>query len=206
MISMFEGCHNLTDISVKDSRKESSVNMTLFFRNCEKLFEANMENAQEKAMTNIPALFKSDERSSVMDEMIPHKEPVADITLFFESNIRQIMVNEVNMDVVSGEYCGIIGLNIKNFDTKNVKFMSYMFKDCGSLTYLNLSNFDMSSVKKAASMLSGCNSLMMIDTPYNLQEDIFLPDSGRVSWHQPNGEWLSALPKQTDTSIRIRYF
>ena len=40
----------------------------------------------------------------------------------------------------------ITSLNLSNFNTINVKFMSDMFNGCSSLTSLNLSNFNTTKV------------------------------------------------------------
>ena len=40
------------------------------------------------------------------------------------------------------ECSSLISLNLSNFNTNNVKDMSYMFQLCSSLTSLNLSNFN----------------------------------------------------------------
>ena len=46
-------------------------------------------------------------------------------------------------------------LNLSNFNTNNVKDMSYMFYNCSSLTDLNLSNFNTNNVNNISSMFSG---------------------------------------------------
>ena len=40
----------------------------------------------------------------------------------------------------------LISLNLSNFNTNNVKDISYMFFGCSSLTSLNLSNFNTNNV------------------------------------------------------------
>ena len=41
----------------------------------------------------------------------------------------------------------LTSLNLSNFNTNNVKNMSYMFYNCSSLISLNLSNFNTNNVK-----------------------------------------------------------
>jgi len=55
-------------------------------------------------------------------------------------------------------YCSSLTyLDLSNFNTNNVKDMSYMFCYCSSLTSLNLSNFNTNNVKNMNSMFSGLN-------------------------------------------------
>ena len=55
-------------------------------------------------------------------------------------------------------YCSSLTyLDLSNFNTNNVKDMSYMFCDCSSLTSLNLSNFNTNNVTNMSYMFSGVN-------------------------------------------------
>ena len=55
----------------------------------------------------------------------------------------------------------LTSLNLSNFNTNNVKNMSYMFSDCSFLTSLNLSNFNNNNVTNMNYMFcgikKGCN-------------------------------------------------
>ena len=53
-------------------------------------------------------------------------------------------------------------LDLSNFKTENVQYMSYMFSGCSSLTSLDLSNFKTENVKNMNSMFWECNSLQNI--------------------------------------------
>ena len=50
-----------------------------------------------------------------------------------------------------------------NIDTRNVKDMQYMFKNCSSLIELNLLQFNTESVKSMSGMFSGCTSLTSLN-------------------------------------------
>ena len=54
-------------------------------------------------------------------------------------------------------------LNLKKFDTSNVRNMSTMFSNCSSLTSLDLSSFDTSKVTDMSYMFSGCDRLTSLD-------------------------------------------
>ena len=51
----------------------------------------------------------------------------------------------------------------KNYDTKNIKDMSYMFDGCSSLTLINMPFFDASNVIDMSFLFSECSSLTSID-------------------------------------------
>ena len=50
-------------------------------------------------------------------------------------------------------------LNLNNFNTNNVTYMSCMFGGCSSLKELNLINFNTENVTDMSSMFYGCSSL-----------------------------------------------
>jgi surface protein len=55
-------------------------------------------------------------------------------------------------------YCSsLTSLNLSNFNTDNVKDMSFMFSNCSSLIELNLSNFNTSHTDKEH-MFEGLNA------------------------------------------------
>ena len=54
-------------------------------------------------------------------------------------------------------------IDLSNFDTSGVKYMSHMFHGCSGLTSLDVSNFDTSSVTNMSWMFSSCSSLTSLD-------------------------------------------
>ena len=59
-------------------------------------------------------------------------------------------------------FCGCPSLkeiNLSNFNTNNVIYMSYMFCGCSSLKEINLSNFNTNNVNDMRDMFCGCSSL-----------------------------------------------
>ena len=58
----------------------------------------------------------------------------------------------------------LTSLNVSNFNTDNVKDMSFMFSSCSSLSSLNLSNFNTNNVNKMWCMFAGCSSLNSLIT------------------------------------------
>ena len=54
-------------------------------------------------------------------------------------------------------------VDLSNFDTSNVRYMSFMFCNCSSLISLELNSFDTGKVEKMYKMFSGCSSLTSLD-------------------------------------------
>ena len=57
----------------------------------------------------------------------------------------------------------MVELDLRGFDTKNVKNMQYMFYKCGKLESLDISSFDTSQVTTIYNMFSYCTSLTSLD-------------------------------------------
>ena len=54
-------------------------------------------------------------------------------------------------------------INLKEFDTSEIRSMGGMFRDCSSLQSLDLSNFDTTRVNRMSSMFQNCKSLRSLD-------------------------------------------
>ena len=54
-------------------------------------------------------------------------------------------------------------ITFENFNTTNVKYMSYMFYNCSSLTNLDVNNFNTNNVIDMSDMFSNCSSLTNLD-------------------------------------------
>lgn len=57
----------------------------------------------------------------------------------------------------------LISLDISGWDTSNVTFMGYIFSGCSCLTSLDLSDWDISNMKNLPSIFSGCSGLTNLD-------------------------------------------
>lgn len=63
-------------------------------------------------------------------------------------------------DTYGGSILSLLtGINLKDFDTSELRNMGNMFQDCSSLQSLDLSNFNTSRVSNTKSMFNGCNAL-----------------------------------------------
>lgn len=63
----------------------------------------------------------------------------------------------------------------KNFDTKNIKYMSNMFFYCKKLSYVNISNFDTQNVVYMNDLFHGCSSLTSVDiSNFNVNNAVYI--------------------------------
>ena len=84
------------------------------------------------------------------------------------------------MDRMFYSCSGLTGLDVSNFDTSNVIYMSYMFSGCNKLTSINLQNFDMSNVTSYSSMFSSVPKSVAITT--NQAAKDWLEEKGFSDW------------------------
>ena len=64
-----------------------------------------------------------------------------------------------NMSYMLRECKSLTNINLSNFNTKNVTNMAEMVRDCDSLTNIDLSNFNTQNVTDMSCIFDGCNSL-----------------------------------------------
>ena len=55
--------------------------------------------------------------------------------------------------------CDIKDIDLSSFNTKNVKYMDYIFGFCRNLNELNISFFDVKNVTDMSGLFCGCSSL-----------------------------------------------
>jgi surface protein len=61
-------------------------------------------------------------------------------------------------------YCSsLTSLDLSNFNTENVTWMTSMFIHCSSLTSLDLTNYNTANVTRMDLMFYGCSSLTSLD-------------------------------------------
>ncbi len=81
-----------------------------------------------------------------------------------EIDIRQFDTSEVkNMSRMFASCYSLTSLDLSNFNTSHVTDMSRMFYGSGYLTSLDLSNFDTSHVTDMSAMFIGCGRLVSLD-------------------------------------------
>ena len=71
--------------------------------------------------------------------------------------------NVTNMSYMFKQCSSLTSLDLSRFNTSNVTNMSYMFIGCSSLTSLNVSSFNTSNVTNMSNMFNGCSSLTSLN-------------------------------------------
>ena len=66
----------------------------------------------------------------------------------------------------------LVSIDVSNFDTKNVKDMSYMFYECSSLTNIDVSNFCLNSNPKLEEMFLQCDNLTTLNVGFEIPEKV----------------------------------
>lgn len=137
MASMFEGCSGLTAIDLSglssDGRPSS---MSCMFKDCTQLRSVDISNINTSQVSSMASMFE--------------KAGYDGITLAGRNGSR-VEVTENDW------YLSITGLNSNNFDTQEVRDMSYMFHLCSAKT-LDVSNFKPYKVTNFFKMFAGWSS------------------------------------------------
>ena len=90
-----------------------------------------------------------------------------------------MLLNITNTNDLRAMFYQIRGLKSiyfsKNFDTKNIKYISDMFFYCKKLTYVDISNFDTQNVVYMNDLFLGCSSLTSIDiSNFNVNNAVYI--------------------------------
>lgn len=67
-------------------------------------------------------------------------------------------------------------LDLKNFNTSKVIYLTYMFENCSALTELDLSNFNTSKAEDMSSMFENCKSLKTLNIQNFKLHDTYIDD------------------------------
>ena len=128
--------------------------------------------------TNITSIQKSsimpDVSQMTSDNIVSSSESVVPIYMWYENGTIYWWAETTNTYL--NEYSSymfyklksITTLNLDNFDTSKVTYMTSMFRECSSLTSLDLTSFNTSNVTDMTSMFAECSSLTSLDlTSFN---------------------------------------
>lgn len=75
----------------------------------------------------------------------------------------EIKSAEIHVTEMFADCCSLTELDLRGFDTSNVKTMTSMFDGCTSLEELNFTGWDTSNLFFFGDMFTGCSSLEQID-------------------------------------------
>ena len=207
---LFRNCTNITSIDLSSFDSSQVNNMYYMFGRCFDLEEINLNNFNTEKVTNMSYCFNKckslkkitfpssfDTRKvQNMEFMFHHCEELKELS--FPNNF--IVDNVIEMKGMFGKCFSLEKLDLRNFNTSNVKDMSYMFYQCTNLTEIlmspnkfitknvtdmghmfsecpnlkniNLSHFDVQNVDFLSYMFSECNNLTSLDLPNFKNNDI----------------------------------
>ena len=114
---------------------------------------------------------KSSVKTVIFDKSFSYYRPITCNNWFSQmvsltdiQNIQYLNTDKVkDMSYMFRECSSLTSLDVSNFDTKNVEKMDVMFYHCNKLTNLDVSHFDTSKVKSMVSMFNYCTQLDSID-------------------------------------------
>ena len=149
MSHMFSECYSLKDINLSNLNTTNIIDMSYMFNKC-----------YELKKIDFPESFNSQNLEN-MALMFHWCQNLTEIT--FPSSFKTIKVN--NMKTLFGKCYILKKINIQNFNTSEVKDMSYMFDQCTKLEELliNPLTFKADKVSNMSYMFNECRELKKID-------------------------------------------
>lgn len=150
MMSMFEGCKQLTVLDLSGFVTEKVTDMRDMFKDCALLTELDLTSFNTSGVTR-------------MDEMFA-----------FCESLQRLNVSSFDTHAVTsmlGMFAGcasLTSLDVTRFATDGVSEMSEMFEGCKALTSLDLTSFHTDKVTLMSGMFDGCAALQTLDlTTFN---------------------------------------
>ena len=93
-------------------------------------------------------------------------------------NLENLYTNEcITMFGMFYKCTSLKNIDLRSFDTSNVRDMSYMFYECKNLTNLNLIGWNTEKVTSMKQMFESCNNLKSITATQTVQDKILNPKS-----------------------------
>ena len=107
-------------------------------------------------INNLNELYINGEKQDLTDDKYYFNKTYNFVKLIWDDNI-------TNCRNMFSRCENISEIDLSNFNSSQVRDMSYMFEGCSSLISLDLSNFDTSKVRDMYRMFEGCSSLILLD-------------------------------------------
>ena len=148
---MFGSCPNLYEIDVTGLVKNTVTIIDHMFDGSGGLTRIIGLNTWDTSnVTDMRALFEDCIKLTKLDVSSFNTSKVTDMKGMFAGYDGNIM----SLDEIKG---------LENFDTRQVKDMSYMFYNCANLTEINVSSFDTSNVELIEAMFRNCSVVKTLD-------------------------------------------
>lgn len=218
MNGMFEGCSSLSELELGKFQTGEVTNMSRMFKGCSGLRELDLSKFDTGKVTDMGSMFEgcsgltaldvsgfqtdsvhSRGDSSGMSRMFAGCESLTELHVNGFDTRKVAKMDRMFEDCSSLIYLYLFPLSYYSSDAKN---MDYMFHNCSALTDLDLDDFNGENLESAENMFAGCDALYRIETPYQLEVDIALPEG---IWHRydDTGASITYLPKNTEESVSI---
>ncbi len=144
---MFDGCTNLTEISLSKNFTASNVtNMAYMFRGCTSLTSLDLSSFNTENLENMNRMFMNCQSLKQLDL----------------SSFNTDKVKNKNMEWAFAQCTSLESIDVSNFNTSGLTSLWSMFFNCGSLKVLDLSSFDTKKVTVTTTMFQGCANLKAI--------------------------------------------
>ena len=122
--------------------------------------------------------FNSNKETKIFKNVVDMSYMFANCSSLTELNIREFETTNVKKMNSMFEFCKNINKIEQNFDTKLVTNMEFMFSNCQTIVELDISNFEIIQVTNMNSMFKGCTKLKELNLPH--QKTPSLTDMGAM--------------------------
>ena len=159
----FDGCSRLKEIQGIENLKTSTVkDMSHMFRSCSSLEAIDVSNFITRNVTNMEGMFKSCSSLKTLDVSMFDTRKVENFSSMFESCTS---LAKLDLCGLSAEVNALLCTTLydEGFHTDNAFDMLAMFRNCKNLRSLNLCDFNTSEVLYMSDMFEGCSSIETID-------------------------------------------
>lgn len=177
MYYMFSGCSSLTSIDVSGFNTRNVRNMWGVFAYCSSLRSLNLSNFNTENVTSMGAMFWHCTSLTTLDVSGFNTDQVRSIYEIFDgcsglTSIKLFEIKNTNSDDHLGSFgffamfrdcSSLTNVDLRSFNTTDVKGMDSMFSGCSSLTSLDLSGFNTTNVTTMGYMFDGCSGLTSLD-------------------------------------------
>ena len=175
---MFRNCTNIISIDLSAFDSSNVNNMNYMFGRCFELKNINLTNLDTRKVTdmgymfnkckklekiNLPSSFNT-ENVKNMEFMFHHCEKLEEIT--FPTSFKTD--NVIKMKAMFGKCSKLKKLDLRNFNTKNVNNMSYMFDNCYDIEEILIDPkiYQTNQVTDMGQMFKKCYNLRNIDLSF----------------------------------------
>jgi surface protein len=202
----FDGCCRLKEIHGIENLKTSAVkDMSHMFQSCSSLEAIDVSNFITRNVTNMEGMFKSCSSLKTLDVSMFDTRKVEKFSCMFESCTS---LAKLDLCGFSAEVNALLCTTLydEGFHTDNAFDMLAMFRNCKNLLSLNLCDFNTSEVVYMSDMFEGCSSIETIDLSSfttNDDQDMDGMFSGctNLKTIYVNTSWKTPIPKVCESGM-----